>query len=183
MRSSTPGADVYVDRKFIGSTPSASTPFTYYGTRHIEVVGDGYRTEKVLRNFRPTWYQIPPLDFVFETLWPWEIRDERIIDIELVPQQFLPSDQLLARGNELRLQASQNMAIAPVTQFPGPAVLPVLPDVQGSQPQLTAPALMQPTAPTGSGLSFPNLLSPGNRIPESGILPGGGYRPPVGNES
>ena len=71
---------------------------------------DGYRTEKVLRKLSPPWYQLPPLDFVTETLWPGEIRDERIIDITMVPEQPVASEELNARANTLRLQAAQGMA-------------------------------------------------------------------------
>ena len=69
IRTNPPGAQVYVDRQYIGLSPISSS-FTYYGTRHIEVIANGYRTEKVLRNLNPPWYQLPPLDFISETLWP-----------------------------------------------------------------------------------------------------------------
>jgi hypothetical protein len=48
FRTNPSGAMVYVDKQPIGLTP-VSTNFTYYGTRNIEVVRDGYRTEKFLR--------------------------------------------------------------------------------------------------------------------------------------
>jgi hypothetical protein len=78
IRTSPPGAMVYIDKQPIGLTP-VSTTFTYYGTRSFEIVRDGYRTEKFLRKINPPWYAIPPLDFASETLWPFEQRDERII--------------------------------------------------------------------------------------------------------
>ena len=109
VRSNPPGASVYVDKQLIGTTPTASS-FTYYGTREIEVVADGYRTEKVLRTISPPWYQIPPFDFFSETLWPWEVRDERIVDITLLPEQPLTSETLLARADNLRLQSAQGVA-------------------------------------------------------------------------
>ncbi len=62
VRTNPAGAMVYVDRQPIGKTP-ASHSFTYYGTRHFEIVKDGYRTEEFLRTFNPPWYQIPPSIF------------------------------------------------------------------------------------------------------------------------
>jgi len=80
VRTSPPGASVAVDNQVIGTSPAASS-FTYYGTREFRIEKDGYRTETLRRELRPPWYQWPGLDFITETLVPWEIRDERIIDV------------------------------------------------------------------------------------------------------
>ncbi len=189
VRTNPPGAQVYVDRQLIGTSP-ASSSFTYYGTRHVEVVADGYRTEKVLRNLNPPWYQLPPLDFISETLWPAEIRDERIIDITLTPEQPLASEELTARANTLRLQAAQGMAtglpptviINPnVTTVPPGSVYPTTPLEQPVAPESNQPVL----PPWQPGQFFRNFFQPGGepvqRIPEAGVLPGGGYRPTLGS--
>lgn len=192
VRTNPAGASVYVDKQFIGTSPTA-TPVTYYGTREIEVVRDGYRTEKVLRTFNPPWYQLPPLDFISETLWPKEIRDERIVDISMIPQQVMTSDQLQSRANSLRLQAAQGVA----TPLPPPlntgapvgTVGPILPSSPGSVVPLQPANPVYPppagAAPAGStwqpGQFLRDFFLPGGepptRIPEAGILPGGGYRP------
>lgn len=185
VRTNPPGAQVYVDRQLVGPSP-ASTSFTYYGTRHIEVVADGYRTEKVLRNLNPPWYQLPPLDFITETIWPGEIRDERIIDITMTPEQSLASEELTARANTLRLQAAQGMA----TGLP-PTVI-VNPNVTTVQPGAvypTQPIPSQPTVPNDEPVLPPwrpgqflrNFFQPSGepvqRIPETG----GSYRPSLGS--
>ena len=121
VRTNPPGAMVYVDRQPIGLSP-ASTNFTYYGTRNIEVVRDGYRTERFLHRMNAPWYQIPPLDFVSETLWPFERRDERVVDVQLVEEPSVTSDALIDSGEQLRLQASQGIAVAPP-----PTMTPVTP--------------------------------------------------------
>jgi hypothetical protein len=181
VRTNPPGAQVYVDRQLIGTSP-ASSSFTYYGTRHIEVVADGYRTEKVLRKLNPPWYQLPPLDFITETLWPGEIRDERIIDITMTPEQPLASEELTARANTLRLQAAQGMA----TGLPPTVILnPNVTTVQPGAVYPTQPIPAQPAAPSEGPVLPPwrpgqflrNFLQPGGepvqRIPETG----GSYRP------
>jgi len=104
VRTSPPGAVVSVDNQLIGTTPAASS-FTYYGTREFRIEKDGFRTETIKRRINPPWYQAPGLDFVTESLWPWEIRDERIIDVELVPETIEPSAEVLQRADQLRAQS------------------------------------------------------------------------------
>jgi hypothetical protein len=119
VRTDPPGAAVYVDRQYIGQSP-ASTNYVYYGTRNFEILRDGYRTERFLRKFHPPWYAIPPLDFFTETLWPFEKRDERIIDVQLTPEPVVPTDALIASGEQLRFQANQGVAV----RLPPPALTP-----------------------------------------------------------
>ena len=170
VRTTPPGAAVYVDNQYVGVSPTA-TSTTYYATRQIEVVKDGYRHEKVLRRFNPPWYQWPPLDFMTDTFWPKKIRDERIVDITMVPQQLMTSDELQARANGLRIQAAQGVAT------PIPSVQPGAADSV-----LPSDSTFQPTGPTWQpGQLLQEFIAPGGnpptRIPEAGILPGGGYRP------
>ena len=104
VRTNPPGAMVSIDNQAIGTTPAA-TSFTYYGTREIRVEKDGYRTETLRRRIHPPWYQWPGIDFIAETLWPWELRDERIIDVELVPQTVEPTETIVGRADDLRSQS------------------------------------------------------------------------------
>jgi hypothetical protein len=53
------------------------------------------------------------LDFVSETLWPGEIRDERIIDVELVPQTLEPAADVVQRADQLRTQSITGIVTAP----------------------------------------------------------------------
>lgn len=190
VRTSPPGAMVYVDRQPLGSTP-VSHSFTYYGTRHFEIVRDGYRTETFLRTFRPPWYEIPPLSFVSETLWPFELRDHRIVDVQMVPDTVVPTDALINSAEGLRLQASQGLAVAP----PPGGVLPSGPPTSGYpippldqtyiDPTLPgnggniAPNPINPnvTNPPPNGFGLPQLLTPPTSIPSLNITPGGSYRP------
>jgi hypothetical protein len=104
IRSNPPGAAVYVDDYTIGTTP-VSHNFTYYGTRKIRLVKDGYETLTVLQRIPPPWYQIPLLDFVSENLVPGEIRDQRTLSYQLVPQRVVPREALLERAEGFRGQA------------------------------------------------------------------------------
>ncbi|XZE54456.1 PEGA domain-containing protein [Planctomycetaceae bacterium SH139] len=126
VRTNPPGALVSVDNQVIGTSPAASS-FTYYGTRDFRVELDGYRTETIRRQLRPPWYELPPLDFIVETLWPFEIRDERIIDIELVPQELAPVDTILTRAESLRNQSRQGVPLVPNVGVAPPAGVPLQP--------------------------------------------------------
>lgn len=112
VRTVPAGATVSVDNQVIGTSPAA-TSFTYYGTREFRISADGYRTETIRRRFNPPWYQFPGLDFVSETLWPGELRDERIIDVELVPQTNEPTDEVIGRADSLRQQSRSGVITAP----------------------------------------------------------------------
>ena len=147
VRTSPPGAMAYIDKQPIGLTP-VSTNFTYYATRNIEVVRDGYKTERFLRKIRPAWYSIPPLDFFSETLWPFETRDERIIDVQLSPEPDVPRDALIASGEQLRLQASQGVAVSTPPTMGTPLPIPGQPSIPTNQfsspPQFGQPSIAPP---------------------------------------
>jgi hypothetical protein len=147
IRSNPPGARVYVGDEEIGTTP-VSTDFVYYGTRKIRLVKDGYETMVVNQPIPAPWYQIPPLDFVSENLVPGEIRDERVVNFQLVPLQPVLTDQFLARGEQLRSSGAPPMtviapaAVAPGASFPSPgasAPAGVLPEPLSSPPAVGAP--------------------------------------------
>jgi PEGA domain len=112
VRTTPPGAVVSVDNQSIGTTPAASS-FTYYGTREVRIEKDGFRTETIKRRINPPWYEAPGLDFISETLWPWEIRDERIIDVQLVPETIEPTEVVLQRADQLRSQSRAGLVTSP----------------------------------------------------------------------
>jgi hypothetical protein len=178
VRTNPPGAAVYVDKHPIGHTP-VSVPFTYYGTRSIEVIRDGYRTEKVMRTLSAPWYQYPPIDFLAETFWPWEVRDERIIDVEMIPEPIVSSPELMKRAEELRLQAAQGVAVSlpPILPAPAPSYVPS-PPLQSGNSGLPAwqPGDLNP-GPMIEGLVRPGGQPP-TSLPNIGI-PGAGFRPQV----
>ena len=132
IRSNPPGALVYVDDYEIGTTP-VSTDFTYYGTRKIRLVKDGYETLTVMQPIPSPWYQVPPIDFITENFVPGQIRDQRILDYQLKPQMVVPTDQLLSRAEGLRhnnlvipagATMSQPGGVAPLSQPGAPTVMP-----------------------------------------------------------
>jgi hypothetical protein len=143
VRSEPPGATVYIDDQEIGQTP-VSSAFTYYGTRKIQLVKDGYETLTVKQKFRAPWYQVPPLDFVSENLTTKELRDERIVEFELEPQRVVPVKELLGRADQLRQTTQAGYTVAPP---PGTSVSPPSAEPTG-QPANNNPFVPPPFYPS-----------------------------------
>ena len=68
INSNPAGALVRIDGKDIGYTP-ASMDYTWYGTREVQLLKDGYETQTQLIDISAPWYQRFPLDFVAITSW------------------------------------------------------------------------------------------------------------------
>ncbi|MFM8953991.1 MAG: PEGA domain-containing protein [Planctomycetaceae bacterium] len=147
IRSNPPGALVYVDDYQLGTTP-VSHDFVYYGTRKIRLVKDGYETLTVRQPFPLPWYQYFPLDFVTENILPWEVRDERVIDLAMQPAAATPPESVVARAEQARLAAGS---------------LPTAP-----APQVVTP-LPQPVAPQPIPAPFQGLQPPASNAPSQGI--------------
>jgi len=136
IRSDPPGALVYVDNYEIGTTP-VSTNFTYYGTREIRLVKEGYETLTVKEPVPAPWYQVPPLDFVTENLLPGELRDHRTFQYQLAPQMIVPTEELLQRAEDLRGGMQPEGMVLPRdgswgVPGPGGAGAPLMPVPQGA---------------------------------------------------
>ncbi|MFM7136825.1 MAG: PEGA domain-containing protein, partial [Planctomycetota bacterium] len=197
IRSNPPGALVYVDDYQLGATP-VSHDFVYYGTRKIRLVKDGYETLTVRQPFPIPWYQYFPLDFVTENLIPWEIRDERVVDLAMAPAASVPPESVVARAEQARLASGSLPPVdaprvipLPGTSQPVAAPPPAIPPAQQYAP-LPPPMPMQPLRqapvgplppPQGGGLVFPpqppsppfqGLQPPPQNAPAQGIPSLGG---------
>ena len=152
IRSNPPGALVYVDDYQIGTTP-VSTDFVYYGTRKIRLIKDGYETLTVRQPFPMPWYLVFPLDFVTETIWPGEIRDERVVDLAMVPAGQVPAEAVVGRAELARRSAGSGppVPVAPVMVPPPAVVAPPAALPPAVPPQTPA----QPLPPPAVGPTFP----------------------------
>lgn len=182
VRSNPPGALVYVDDYQIGTTP-VSTDFIYYGTRKIRLVKDGYETLTVRQPFPLPWYQVFPLDFVTENIWPWEIRDERVVDLAMMPAATMPPEEVVGRAEVARLSAGSGVAVpaavvvqptplpSPPMPQPAPQVPPQAPPAfppQSLPPPATGPAFLPPPAPW-QGMQPPLQNAPQQGVPGLGV--------------
>jgi hypothetical protein len=135
VRTNPPGALLYVDDYPIGTTP-CSASFTYYGTRKIRLVKDGFETLTVMQDIPAPWYEYTPFDFVAENFVPGQIHDQRVLDFQLRPQVVVPAEQLLARAEGLRRGIHTATGTAPQLSPGG---------VRG--PTVLGPAAAQPAGP------------------------------------
>jgi hypothetical protein len=113
VRSQPEGAFVSIDRQPIGLTP-LSVPWTYNGTREIQLEKDGYKTIKVQQRVKPRWYETFPVSFVTENFWPREIRDERLLEFQMEPKTQVQGNLLLDRANDLRMNVQRGTVTAPI---------------------------------------------------------------------
>ena len=175
IRSNPPGALVYVDDYQVGTTP-VSHDFVYYGTRKIRLVKDGYETLTVRQPFPLPWYQICPLDFVTENLGPWEIRDERVVDLAMQPAGAVAPESVVTRAEQVRRAAgslppvAQPVSVVPQPVAPAPrpvpAPPPALPPLQQFGP---APRPLPPPPPLPVPPPLPN--APRQGVPSLGAPP------------
>jgi hypothetical protein len=149
IRSNPPGALVYVDDYPIGTTPVAAN-FTYYGTRKIRLVKDGYETLTVMQTIPSPWYEVPPLDFISENFVPGEIRDQRTFTFQLTPQVVVPPEQLLSRAEGLRRGVGAPGGAVPPAGAPAVRVNPAAPRPPVVVPAPGAPEVL-PTPPGVGG--------------------------------
>jgi len=155
VRTNPPGAQVFVDDQEIGVTP-CSASFVYYGTRKITVMKDGYKTETLFQRINPPWYEIPPLDFVSENLISRELRDERIVDVQLAPEEIVPQQKLIDRAQSLRDSVSSG-TVTPL--LANPAVL------KGAAREPEPMGLPGQGLPGGQPLPYEPLPGPASMAP------------------
>ena len=113
VRSQPEGAFVTIDNQPVGPTP-LPVPFTYYGTREIQLEKDGYKTVKVRERIRPPWFEKFPVSFFSNNFAGREIRHERVLDFQLEPKTQVQENQLLDRANDLRINVERGTLTVPV---------------------------------------------------------------------
>lgn len=108
IRSNPPGADVYLDRKYIGKTP-CEVKFVWYGKRGIYIFKEGYQSVNEIVDLSVPFYQIFPLDFITSLLLPFTIHDIRYFEFNLKPEvaQERRVKDILKRAGELRKRIRQ----------------------------------------------------------------------------
>jgi len=104
VQSNPPGAMVLQEGKEIGYTPTG-VDFTYYGTRELTLIKDGYETKTQLVPVRAPWYQWPVIEFFSDNLLFGRVTDRRDVRFELEPKRMVPNQELLNRGQTLRNEA------------------------------------------------------------------------------
>ncbi|MCP5002752.1 MAG: PEGA domain-containing protein [Planctomycetes bacterium] len=113
VKTTPSNALVYIDDKLVGESP-VSVPFIYYGTRKITIEkrdADEKLTHErkvVLEKIKTPFYELFPLDFVSELVWPFNINDDHVLHYELVEMKPLSRKEkqktVLENAQELRMR-------------------------------------------------------------------------------
>jgi len=98
------GALVKLDGKDIGYTP-ASFDFTWYGTREVQLLKDGFETHTEQIDVNAPWYQKFPLDFVSDNFLGHHVTDHRQFSFQLQPKRVDMSSDVMQRAGALRSEA------------------------------------------------------------------------------
>jgi len=98
-----PNVLVLVNNQPLGPSP-ADGSFVYYGKYNFTLMAPGYETLHVQENVETPWYEWVGLDFIFETLWPYELEDVRHYHYHMVPMQIPNTADVLRRSGEVREQ-------------------------------------------------------------------------------
>jgi hypothetical protein len=111
VKTDPSNALVYLDNKLIGESP-VTIPFTYYGTRKIMIEKkdeDGALTHErtiAFEKIKAPVYQVFPLDFFSELLWPRKLTDDHVLSynlVELAPLSIKEKqERVLKNAEELR---------------------------------------------------------------------------------
>lgn len=106
IESNPAGALVLLDGKEVGYTP-VSADFTYYGTREVTLIKDGYQTQTFPARLQTPWYQHIPLDFFSDNFSPHQVTNRHRFQYQLMPRDPLEDtdESLLNRGNAFRSEA------------------------------------------------------------------------------
>jgi hypothetical protein len=101
-----PDARVFLNDQEIGKSP-VTTDFLWYGDYDVDIRKDGYETLQTNWKIDPPWYQVIPIDFFAEVLWPGQLHDYREQHYVLKPADPVKPQEVLERAGELRDQAME----------------------------------------------------------------------------
>ena len=102
--SDPPGALVMLEGREIGYTP-VSVDFTYYGTREITLVKDGYESLTTLQCYEKPWYQYPGIEFVSDNFLPVTVTNRHDITYPMRPAVTQAAGDLRSRADAFRSRA------------------------------------------------------------------------------
>lgn len=84
VTSEPSGAEILIDGRIVGTTPYEEI-FLSHGVRRCELRHEGYRRLVVALDVERPWWQVFPLSFVTDVLWPVDLHDDHAFALELVP--------------------------------------------------------------------------------------------------
>ena len=99
-----PNALVFLNDREVGRS-ELETDFLFYGDYDVIIRKEGYHTLKTNWEVKSPWYQLIPVDFFAEVLWPGYIHDVHTRHFVLEEQKLPTTEELLERADEARERA------------------------------------------------------------------------------
>lgn len=99
-----PQALVFLNDQEIGRS-TVTTDFLWYGDYDVIIRKEGYETLKTHWNVKAPWYQVIPLDFFSEVLWPGRIHDRHSRHFVLKSAELPTQEELISRAMKTRRRA------------------------------------------------------------------------------
>ncbi len=99
-----PNALVFLNDREIGRS-EVTTDFLWYGDYDVVIRKEGYETVQTHWEVKPPWYQIIPLDFFAEVLWPGYLHDAHSRHFVLEPGELPTPQEVTERALEMRGRA------------------------------------------------------------------------------
>jgi len=117
IRSEPTGALVRLEDREVGRSP-VTVAFDHYGLRTITLEHEGYL--RLVRNVsvKPPWYEVFPLDFFTEVLWPGSIFVDRTVELKMERRRkYTEGDsmKLLERGKQMRQRMIREISADPLS--------------------------------------------------------------------
>ena len=106
IHTEPPGALVYVNDEEVGRSP-VTTDFLWYGDYGVTLRKEGFQTLQTNEKIKEPWYQVPPIDFWAEVLWPGSFHDQHSFSYTLAPAEFPNREELVQRASELRERSAE----------------------------------------------------------------------------
>lgn len=110
ITTNPPGALVMMEGEEVGYTPMAMD-FTYYGTREITLIKDGFQTKTVMQKVKAPWYQRGPLEFATDNFALHKINDRHEFHFDLDPLAPTSNQDLRSRAEQLRTNSRTDTAL------------------------------------------------------------------------
>jgi hypothetical protein len=103
---------VFVDGAAVATVASESVyRYEHYGIHRVVVRRPGCEVKEQLVTLDPPWYQVFPIDFFFDVLWPGTIEDRREVAISLERRQDLqgarPGKAVIERAHDFAEEAKK----------------------------------------------------------------------------
>ena len=97
---------VYLNDQEVGRSP-VTTEFLWYGDYDVTIRKEGSQTLHTHLRVDPPWYQVVPVDFFAEVLWPGQIVDRHSAHFTLAPWVAPTHEELISRAEAARQQTFQ----------------------------------------------------------------------------